>query len=440
MNSDITPDLIFEMLCEIPMIDAHTHLVNGRLGARGLHDILLYHMAVSELFSAGCSNGSRLTQFPGWPDKKEAHARIKDALPFLDYVRNTSISWGIRLILKDLYNIDEPVTEKNWERIDAMIRERADEKTHQRNILQRSNIEMACTELVRNVNGTDDDILRYSLEWIFVARVQWGEFDTALYELERVWGKQPESATPIGPGLRINAERTIKNLDDVHEAIEHYINTIPYDKISSVAVHISSDIDMKLISDSQMEKALQNRVNAGVKERDIFASYVHEHILNKLAAHGDKIIYQFSYGAEPLQYETASRVSQHSIAQMAEMITRHPKIRFQCFLSSMHANQSMCTLAREIPNLSLTGIWWHNFYPSIMRTVLEQRLDMLPLNKQIGFFSDAYVVEWAYAKAYIIRKQFAEVLTSKIKHGQYTLAEAMDIYKHIVYTTPKSFL
>ena len=81
------------------------------------------------------------------------------------------------------------------------------------------------------------------------------------------------------------------------------------------------------------------------------------------------------------------------------MIGRHPRLRFQCFLASRHANQSMCTLARELPNLSLAGYWWHNFFPDAIPQVIRERLDMLPANKQVGFFSDAYCVEWSYAKA-----------------------------------------
>ena len=82
---------LFEGLCAVPLMDAHTHLVGGRLSARGLHDILLYHMAVSDLYAAGCPNGARLTQYPGWPSVVEAHRRIKEALPYLPAVRNTSI-------------------------------------------------------------------------------------------------------------------------------------------------------------------------------------------------------------------------------------------------------------------------------------------------------------------------------------------------------------
>ncbi len=59
------------------------------------------------------------------------------------------------------------------------------------------------------------------------------------------------------------------------------------------------------------------------------------------------------------------------------MIARHPGIRFQCFLSSAHANQALCTLARELPNFSLAGYWWHNFFPSFIERVMSERLDML---------------------------------------------------------------
>ena len=64
-----------QALAELPCFDIHTHLVGGRLGARGLHDVLLYHMVISDLHAAGCPSGARLTQYPGWPDRKEVGYR-----------------------------------------------------------------------------------------------------------------------------------------------------------------------------------------------------------------------------------------------------------------------------------------------------------------------------------------------------------------------------
>lgn len=428
-------------LATVPVLDIHTHLVGGRLGARGLHDVLLYHMVISDLYSAGCPSGARLTQYPGWPDEAEAHRRIEDALPFLPQIQNTSSWWGVRIILKELYQWREPITRDNWRRLDAIIRERADDRGWHHSVLDRLNIQRTGTEIARRGRGEDDARLQYALEWGFFTRCQWGEFDTALYELERCWGRPPESPSPIGTGGgRPKPERTIRSLADVHAAVKHYVDAIPYTQVLSMATHLSTDIDYRAVSDPEMEAALARRANAGTTERDLYASYVHELFLSELEKHGDEIVLQFSLGAEPLPLETGSRLNQRTISQLAETIARHPKLRFQCFLSSRHANQSLCTLARELPNFSLAGCWWHNFFPETIRQMLAERLDMLPANQQVGFFSDAYCVEWSYAKLIIVRKQLARVLAEKVSQGQYSDTDALEIARRILFETPQTLL
>src|SRR5271168_5266327 len=101
-------------LADVPILDVHTHLVGGKLAAQGLHDVLLYHMVVSDLYAAGCPAGARLTQFPAWPDQDEAHARIEQALPYLAHIQNTSSSWGVRIILRELYDWTDPIDGRNW--------------------------------------------------------------------------------------------------------------------------------------------------------------------------------------------------------------------------------------------------------------------------------------------------------------------------------------
>jgi hypothetical protein len=438
-----TPTLVRTLehaLAEIPVLDIHTHLVGGKLGARGLHDVLLYHMVVSDLYSAGCPSGARLTQYPGWPSVEEAQARIEEAIPYVPYIRNTSSSWGVRIICADLYGWKEPITAINWRRLDALIRERADDRAWHHTILDRLNIRRTGTEIARREKGEDDDRLQYALEWGFFTRCQWGEFDTALYELERCWGRSPQSPSPIGAGGRPKTERVIRRLADVHAAIAHYVGAIPFGQVLSTATHISTDIDFRLASDAEMEAALKRRDRAGPIERDLYASYINEAFLTELEKHGNDIVFQFSFGAEPLPYETGSRLSQRTIAQVAEMIGRHPRLRFQVFLSSRHGNQSLCTLARELPNLSVAGYWWHNFFPDVMRQIIAERLDMLPVNKQVGYFSDAYCVEWTYAKAILVRKQLARVFADKIQQGQYTMDDALSVARAILYESPQGLL
>ena len=439
-QSRTTAGKVMEALAELPMIDIHTHLVAGRLGARGLHDILLYHFVVSDLYGAGCPSGKRLTEYPGFPTLEEGHQRVQEALPYLQYIRNTHVFWGVRTILRDLYNWNEPITASNWKKLDAIIRERSDDRAWHYSVVNKLNIQRSSTELARRWGKNDDNLFQYTLEWGMFARCQWGEFDTALYDLERTWGRPPESPAPIGTGARPATQRVIRSLADVHAAIKHYVSVIPTDMCVSMATHISTDITYRNVTDAEMEAAIARRGQAGESERDIYVSYIQEHFLSELEAKlADKLVYQFSFAAEPLPYETGSFMRQDTLRQVAEMIGRHSKLRFQCFVASRHADQTLCTMARELPNLSLAGVWWHNFNPDAMRQVMCQRLDMVPVNKHVGFFSDAYCIEWTYGKAFLIRKQLACVLAQKIEQGQYSFEDAISIARSIVYETPQTF-
>ncbi len=428
-----------EGLSAIPLLDIHTHLDASHLAARGLHDIALYHMVVSDLVTAGCPNRGRLSEEPS---EEEATSRLIEAIPYFPHIQNTSIAWGVRVILRDLYGWMEPITLDNWRRLDAIIRERASDAEWPRRILKMAGVQRAGTELWRRHDGRYDDVLRYALEWAFFTRAQWGANDIPLFELENAWN-QPGPGAPLpvtmGSGRPMLA-RVIRTLDDVRAAIAHYVSKIPYGQVLSTAQHISTDIHFRDVTSADMASALTHRDNPSEADRDIYASYINEAFLSELEKHGDEIVYQFSLGAEPLPYETGSKLRQDSIFDVAAIIARHPRLRFQVFLASEHANQAMCTLARELPNLSLAGYWWHNFFPGAMRKVMSERLDMVATNKQIGFFSDAYCVDWTYAKALIVRKQLAEVLAQKVAQEQYSIEDALSVARAILYESPQSLL
>jgi len=210
--------------------------------------------------------------------------------------------------------------------------------------------------------------------------------------------------------------------------------------VISTAQHISTDIDFVDVGEREMSSALRKRAGAGPSERDIYASYIMEEFFRRLEERRSGVVFQFSLGAEPLPAETASRLSQQTLAQLGRMIARHPKVRFQCFLASAHANQGLCTMARELPNFSLCGYWWHNFFPTFIERVMNERLDMLSGSRQVGFFSDAYTLEWSYAKSRIVLSALSRVLAGKIAAGQYDRALALATARTILFDSPRGLL
>lgn len=430
---------IYTGLKSIKMFDVHTHMDASHLSARGLHDILLYHMVISELYSAGCPDGNRLSEAP---PEDEIADRIRRAIPYLGYIQNTSCFWGVKLILKELYEWDEPITLKNWEKLHQIIAAKAQNREWPREILKKAGIAGVCTELWRGRKGEADDVFQYSLEWAFFTRTQWGQYDTALMELENAWGQDTPGA-PLPVTLkesRVRAGRQISSLDHIRDAIEHYCSRIPYDRILSMASHLSTDIEYGCCSDEEMERALKRREAAGREESRIYANYIFDRFLDEFEKRGKGAVLQFSLGAEPLPMETGSKLRTETVFELARIFESYPGIKFQILLASAHNNQSLCTLARELPNLSLAGYWWHNFFPSTIRQIMGERLDMLAANRQIGFFSDAYCADWAFAKAVMVRKQLACVFAAKVAQGQYTADQCMDIAQQIFFEAPQLLL
>lgn len=419
--------IISEMdLLNVPAFDAHTHLDVKHLTARGLHDILLYHMVVSDLYSAGCPDGMRLSEEP---DENEAVFRLERAVPYIKYIQNTSCFWLVKTILRDLYDWDEPITEKNWHIIHDKIKNKGVSPDWAREIMKKANIIKTNTELWRGRDGSFNDLMCYSLEWSFFTRAQWGRFDTALIELEHAWNHDkpvpPLPVTVTEDILRFS--KKIKSIDDVKAAIKHYLDKIPFDRIITIASHLSTDISYRQVTLAEMEAALRIRSSAGPAERDIYANFIFEEFLKEFVCRDIDMPLQFSLAAEPLPYETGSKMCCKTPFELAEILARFPGIKFNFFVANMAQNQIFCTLARELPNLSLTGYWWHNFFPSFISQVLSERLDMLAINKQVGFFTDAYCMEWCYAKAGIIRDITAGELIKRIQRGQFSKKTAREV-------------
>jgi glucuronate isomerase len=122
------------------------------------------------------------------------------------------------------------------------------------------------------------------------------------------------------------------------------------------------------------------------------------------------------------------------------MVARHPGLRFQVFNAAPWADAALCSMIRELPNLSIAGYWWHSFFPALIEQQMRHRLDMLPLNRQVGFFSDAYCVEWAYAKAALVRRLLARVLAERVEEGRFDRAEAVDVAADLLFAAPRELL
>jgi hypothetical protein len=420
-----------EEIMQIPIFDAHSHIDAAHLSARGLHDILLYHMLITELYSVGCPDGARLSEEP---DDAEIESRIERALPYVPLIENTSCFWICKQILRDLYGWEEPVTPKNWRRLHELIQSKYREAAWPAQIMKKANVEKINTEYWRRKDGRADEILYYALEWAFFARCQWNQYDTGLIELEATWDKSaPGSPLPVTISGDLGIKRRVRSLDDVHEAMRHYCDLIPFDKILCVNQSFSTDLRYRVVSDTEMSEAIKRRDTAGAAERDIYACYLLEYLLTEIEKRKKDAVVNVGIAAEPLPFETGTKLRDDSVFDFAALVSRHPAIDFHVFLASASHNQHFCTLSRELPNLYLIAYWWHNFFPTHMAHVIAERLEMLPVKKTLGFFTDAYCLDWMYGKSIFIRNVMAQVFGQKIDEGYYTREQALRFAKAVLH-------
>lgn len=422
---------------KIPMFDVHTHVDAEHMTARGLDDILLYHMVGTELYSSGCPTGDRLSEDP---TDEERIARIEEAIPYIKNIENTFIFWGVRRILKELYEWDKPITLENWRELDSIIRRKAADPSWAREILRRANVCGLTTEKWRGHGGIADDIMVYSLEWAMFNRAQYKVYDTTLIELEYAWTQdEPAPPIPVTADVRsLPGVGRIRTIEDVYAALDHYCSRIPKDVLSN-AQHFSTDLDYTPVTEDQMVEALKNRDHAGEKECNIYGSFVLHEFLKRCEKDCPQIAFQYSFGAEPLRYETGAKLSSKSLFQFVEVANRFPKINFVAFNASDSDDHAFCSVIRETPNLYAAGFWWHCFFPAVIEKEMDMRLDMLPNNKFLGYFSDAYCLDWLYAKATFVRSMYANVFQKRIDRGQLNEESACLLFRKIVHDNPLAF-
>ncbi|MEM4506751.1 MAG: hypothetical protein QXM82_05175, partial [Ignisphaera sp.] len=102
---------------------------------------------------------------------------------------------------------------------------------------------------------------------------------------------------------------------------------------------------------------------------------------------------------------------------LTQIFAIYSDVKFDVFIADSTLSHQVTVIAKNYPNVYLSGYWWYSMYPEVMKSYLRLRLQMLPYNKIGGFFSDAYVIEWVYGKALLAKKQIAYVLAEMIAEG-----------------------
>ena len=109
--------------------------------------------------------------------------------------------------------------------------------------------------------------------------------------------------------------------------------------------------------------------------------------------------------------------SRVSLIQYSQLFNAFPEVTFPISVLASVTNQELVSYAWIFPNVVCHGHWWYSNTPSFVTRDLRARLEAVPRNKIIGYYSDMYKLEFALPKFAMFKRCLSEVLAEHFVIG-----------------------
>ncbi len=413
-----------DALQRVKTIDPHCHLRPSKPAADHLADILLYHHVWVELVSAGMpahevsqAGLPHEVRDPGMPPDE----RVRRCLTWLPSIRNTTLGVMVRWILQELYGVSD-LTSANLDRALAVAAARGRDPAWQEEVLrERCGIE------------TSISVERSSEPYSVAMQRAVEDFPGNL-----VSGKQP--SREIVAGMESQFGREIQTADDFRAFMAARVARRRTADCRFWGCWVLPCLADRPASDAEARRILAKARADELLDEDELGRFCHFGmvcLLQELSKTPLRTI-QLIVGAEVLPpHRSITHWNGRFPGGLSRLAGRFPEFHFNCSTASDAFTQDLGILAKHVPNLSVAGYWWHTLYPFYIRKSLETRLDMVPVDKIVGFFSDAYHAEWCYPKLRLVKEILGDVLNDRVQRGWYTPETACDIVDKLLYENPK---
>jgi glucuronate isomerase len=115
-----------------------------------------------------------------------------------------------------------------------------------------------------------------------------------------------------------------------------------------------------------------------------------------------------------------------SLIQYRELFNSFPEVTFPVSVLTSGQNQELVAYSWIFPNVVPNGHWWYSNIPAYIRADLTERLQAVPKTKLVGYYSDAYKLEFVLPKYRMYRRLLAGVLADEfVRPGRLTESEAV---------------
>jgi glucuronate isomerase len=398
---------LYDELCRIPLLDPHSHVDPFAPTARGLDDILGYHYYTELARSAGMGHE------PLRPDV-DLRERCRSILAHMDRFDNTAqYGWFVEIVQTFLGLEIEHVNVAGTDRLfdtAASVFSRPDWEDE---VFRRSNLEK-----IFLTNNFDDRLDGFdTTKYVPCLRT-----DDLVFHLDK-----PDLRTRLAKTTGID----VGDAPSLRRAIGSLFERFTKAGAKACAISLPPDFTPHRVSEHHLDTQVRNPseevMGRRIQLQGVFwllAEFCRDY----------KLPFDLMIGVNRRVYENGVYQGQDlfdqrtSLIQYRELFNAFPDVTFCISVLTSNQNQELASYAWIFPNVVTSGHWWYSNVPAFIEPDLQARLNAVPKTKQIGYYSDAYKLEFVLPKFNMYRRVLATVLANDfVKPGRLTETGAIDL-------------
>lgn len=388
---------IFNSLDSVVLIDSHSHINPHSPASKSLADLLGYHYYTELAHSSGMPK-QRIEEEGISPREK-----VERLFESLGHIDNTiQWSWFVELA-QTLFGFQgDRIDKSNWETVYDLAEEKMSDPTWEGQVLKTSKMEK-----VFLTNDFDDPLEGFdSTRYVPCLRTDDLVFHFAQSSVQSRLQTTTGSSVDTLEGIRQSLEALFVRFKE-RGARACAISLPPWFTPKSHTRHNSS-------AQIALDDLLQRGVNASDSHKQFMAEWMFWCIAE--LADANQLPFDLMIGVNRKVYPGGVFQGQDlydsrlSLIQYAALFNAFPKLKFPISVLASVTNQELVDYAWIFPNVVTHGHWWYSNTPNYIRHDLRGRLEAIPRNKQIGYYSDAYKLEFILPKFRMYKRILADVL------------------------------
>ena len=399
---------LYEEIARIPLIDPHSHINPLAATATTLDDILGYHYYTELAHSAGMSKE------PLHPDVSPRE-RVGAILQHLDRIDNTvQYSWFVEIARSFLDFGGDRITAADADALWSAGEKKFGQADWEEQVLAKSNVEK-----IFLTNDFDDPLEGFdTTKYVPCLRT-----DDLVFHLDKPAVRERlQKATGVEPTDAGMLEQAVTAL------FLHFTRR----GAKACAISLPPDFVPGPVPDDRLSRALSDlAMGSHTAEAKTTVS---RGVFWMLAKHcvEYKLPFDLMIGVNRRVYQAGVFQGQDlfdqrtSLIQYAELFNAFPSVTFPISVLTSAQNQELVSYAWIFPNVVTSGHWWYSNIPTFIERDALARLQAVPKTKQIGYYSDAYKLEFVLPKFDMYRQILAGMLADHfVKPG--TMSETQAI-------------